>query len=130
MDTDLIKKADKRPTRRRFSGQFKRQIVMQSMEPGVSVSSLALANGINTNQVFKWRQDYLPQQRQGPAAQADVLLPVVVMAREDAPLPAVVAPVASPCFGHIDITLKHGQIRVEGVVDADALRTLVQCMRA
>jgi transposase len=130
VDTNLIKQAGKRPTRRRFSGQFKQQIVMQSMEPGASVSAVALANGLNTNQVFKWRRDYLQQQGNRPTAKADALLPVVVMANEAAPLPTSVSPPATPPAGHIEVTLRHGRLRVEGVVDADALRTLVQCLRA
>jgi transposase len=129
MDTSLIKKAGKRRTRRRFSAQFKQQIVMQSMESGASLSALALANGLNSNQVFKWRRDHLEQRGNGRAAVAG-LLPVVAMAREGAPLPARVSPPASSHAGHIDITLKHGRIRVEGVVDTDALHMLVQCLRA
>jgi transposase len=128
--TNLIKQAGKRPTRRRFSGQFKQQIVMQSMEPGASVSAVALSNGLNTNQVFKWRRDYLQQKDNRPAAKADTLLPVVVMANQNAPLPTPVSSPATTHAGHIDITLRHGRIRVEGAVDSDALRTLVQCLRA
>lgn len=130
MDTNLIKQAGKRPTRRRFSGQFKHQIVMQSIEPGASLSAVALANGLNTNQVFKWRRDYLRQQGNGSAAKADILLPVVVMANQAAAVPAPASPPATSHAGHIEITLRHGRIRVEGVVDSDALRTLVQCLRA
>lgn len=130
MDTDLIKKASKRPARRRFSDQFKLQIVMQSMAPGASLSALALANGLNSNQVFKWRRDYLQQQGKVPVAQTNALLPVVITAYEDAQLQTPAAPCVASPTGHMDITLRHGQIRIEGAVDADALRMLVQCMRA
>jgi transposase len=132
VDTHPIKKAAKRPKRRRFSDQFKRQIVIQSLEPGASLSALALANELNSNQVFKWRRAYLQQQGEGPVAKAErnVLLPVVVVAHADAPVPAPVSPTASIHAGRIDITLRHGQIRIEGAVDADVLRTLVQSMRA
>jgi transposase len=126
VDTNLVKKANKRPARRRFSSQFKLQIVMQSMEPGASLSALALANGLNSNQVFKWRRDYLQQSGKGPAAK---LLPVVVTRGEDASLPAPAAPRMAAPAGQLEITLRHGQIRIEGAVDADTLRTLVQCMR-
>lgn len=129
MSTSLIKKAGKRRTRRRFSEEFKQQIVMRSMEPGASLSALALANGLNSNQVFKWRREYLQQQGNGRAAVAG-LLPVVVMARECASSPAPGSPPTSSHVGHIDITLKHGRIRVQGVVDTDALHMLVQCLRA
>lgn len=132
MDTHVIRKTGKRPTRRRFSDQFKLQIVMQSMEPGASLSALALANGLNSNQVFKWRREYLQRQGNGPAAKGDrnVLLPVVVVAREDASVSAPASPPAPAHPGHIEITLAHGKIRIEGMVDAGALRTLVASMRA
>lgn len=130
MDTNLIKKASKRPARRRFSNQFKLQIVMQSMEPGASLSALALANGLNSNQVFKWRREYLQRQGNGRAATTTELLPVVVMADEDASLSASAPRPAATHTGHIEITLRHGQIRIEGAVDSDVLRTLVQSMRA
>jgi transposase len=103
---------------------------MQSMEPGASLSAIALVNGFNTNQVFKWRRDYLQQQVNRPTAKADTLLPVAVMANKAAPLPIPMPPSATTHAGHIEITLRHGRIRVEGAVDADALRTLVQCLRA
>lgn len=132
MDTHSIKKAAERPKRRRFSNQFKLQIVMQSLEPGASLSALALANQLNSNQVFKWRRAYLRQQGDGPAAKVErnALLPVVVVAHEDTPVPASALPSAANPTGRIDITLRHGQIRIEGAVDADVLRTLVQSMRA
>jgi transposase len=131
VDTNLIKQAGKRPARRRFSGQFKHQIVMQSTEPGASVSAVAFANELNTNQVFKWRRDYFQQQGNRPAAKADTLLPVVVMANKAARLPAPASqPSPNTLAGHIEVTLRHGRIRVEGAVDSDALRMLVQCLRA
>lgn len=128
MSTSLIKKAGKRGTRRRFSAQFKQQIVMQSMEPGASLSALALANGLNSNQVFKWRRDYLKQQGNGSAAAG--LLPVVVMACDGTTARAPQSPTASSHAGRIDVTLEHGRIRVEGMVDTNALHMLVQCLRA
>ena len=129
MSTSLIKKAGKRRTRRRFSEEFKQQIVMQSMEPGASLSALALANGLNSNQVFKWRRDYLSQQGNSRIGVAG-MLPVVVMAHDGVASPTPESPDASSLAGHIDITLKHGRIRVQGLVDTNALHMLVQCLRA
>ena len=126
MNTNLIKKASKRPSRRSFSRQFKLQIVMQSLEPGASLSALALANELNSNQVFKWRREYL-QQNKASAAKSNTLLPVV-MTCEDASMPAPAPPPASAHAGYMNITLRHGQIRIEGAVNADALRIVVQCM--
>lgn len=130
MDTNLIKNANKRPMRRRFSNQFKLQIVKQSLEPKASLSALALANDLNANQVFKWRRDYLQQRDKRATAKPDVLLPVVITACEEARLPTHASPCRETPSGHMEITLTHGRIRIEGAVDADTLCTLVQCMRS
>src|SRR5436189_5795433 len=36
----------------------RRQIVEESLKPGASVSLVARAHDVNTNQVFKWRKQY------------------------------------------------------------------------
>ena len=43
--------------RRRFSQEFKRQLVDQC-QPGVSVTGIAMANGINPNQLRRWIRQY------------------------------------------------------------------------
>ncbi|HAK2444221.1 TPA: transposase, partial [Salmonella enterica] len=37
----------------------KQQLVAASCEPGLSISKLALENGINANLLFKWRKGKL-----------------------------------------------------------------------
>jgi len=45
--------------RRIFRGvEEKLRIVKQALEPGASVASVALANGVNANQVFRWKRQY------------------------------------------------------------------------
>ncbi|WP_239507517.1 transposase, partial [Serratia marcescens] len=41
-----------------YSSEFKHQLVAASCEPGISISKLALENGINANLLFKWRQQW------------------------------------------------------------------------
>ena len=41
--------------RRTFSGPFKRELVEQTLRPDVSVAGVALANGLNTNLLARWR---------------------------------------------------------------------------
>lgn len=41
-----------------YSPEFKQQLVAASSEPGISISKLALENGINANLLFKWRQQW------------------------------------------------------------------------
>jgi transposase len=40
--------------RRRFSREFKAEIVSQCLEPGASVSRISLDNGLNANMVRRW----------------------------------------------------------------------------
>ena len=36
----------------------KLRIVQLTLEPGASVAGIALANGVNANQVFRWKRQY------------------------------------------------------------------------
>ena len=49
--------------RRRYSAEFKADLVARCKQPGVSIASLALANGMNANVLRRW----LVEDRQGPA---------------------------------------------------------------
>jgi transposase len=44
---------DKRPN---FPREFKRELVEQTFDPGVSVSLVARRNDINTDLLFRWRR--------------------------------------------------------------------------
>ncbi|WP_417503112.1 IS66-like element accessory protein TnpA [Marinobacter sp.] len=52
--------------RRRFSREFKAQIVAQCQEPGASVSRISLDNGLNANMVRRW----ISESRRGPKTPA------------------------------------------------------------
>ncbi|EAV1661742.1 transposase [Klebsiella variicola] len=41
-----------------YSPEFKQQLIAASCKSGVSISKLALENGINANLLFKWRQQW------------------------------------------------------------------------
>ncbi|WP_162244024.1 transposase [Pseudorhodoferax sp. Leaf265] len=46
-------------SRRQHDLAFKRDLVQQCLEPGASVSAIALRSGVNANMLFKWRRDHL-----------------------------------------------------------------------
>ena len=46
-----------RRSRRTHSEAFKQSVVSACREPGVSVAGLALANGLNANQVHRWMRE-------------------------------------------------------------------------
>jgi transposase-like protein len=43
--------------RRRFSREFKAEIVAKCLEPGASVSRISLDNGLNANMVRRWMSE-------------------------------------------------------------------------
>ncbi len=77
MDTSERIVAKSEPRRRWPVGE-KCRIVEQTLRPGASVARVALAHGVNANQVFSWRRQY----RQGLLNQGNTevikLLPVQV----------------------------------------------------
>ncbi len=48
--------SEKADTRRRYSAAKKAQVLAECREPGTSVAKVAMAHGINTNVVHRWRQ--------------------------------------------------------------------------
>jgi transposase len=121
-----------RQRRRRYDAAFKRSIVEQTLAPGASVARIAREHGINANQLFKWRRQFLLAEgasalpAQTPPAIS--LLPVTVVADEPAPdtLPSPTA-VAEP--GQIEIQLAGGTVRVQGAVDTTMLQLVLSSLR-
>ena len=74
--------------RRRYDEDFKRQVVSETFEKGVSVASVARRHGLNANMVFLWRRD----RRFSNVEQVPQFLPVEVAA--DTPLEP--SPVTNP----------------------------------
>ncbi|MDB5772803.1 MAG: transposase-like protein [Burkholderia sp.] len=114
--------------RRTFTSEFKRELVAQTLAPGASVSGIALANGLNTNQLFAWRRKLLPATK---ATTSAVLLPVHLdvtgAANVAQPGPSANATPA-PTEGHIEIALDHATVRLHGRVDHGTLRVVLQCL--
>ncbi|MES2784309.1 MAG: transposase [Pseudomonadota bacterium] len=53
MDTNILE-APGRRVRRRHSGDFKTSIIRACQQPGVTMASVALVNGLNATMVRKW----------------------------------------------------------------------------
>ncbi len=123
------------PRRRRYSILEKRRIVEESFQPNTSVARVARSHGVNANQVFSWRRLY-QRGRLGGAVHAvhgAELLPVTISEPPVGPEPgpAVAAPIpASLPAGTIQLQLPRGRLRIEGAVDAESLRLVLQWMLA
>jgi transposase-like protein len=57
MDTFTSVEFPARRTRRRHAASFKASIVVACRQPGMSLSAVSLANGLNPNMVRKWVAD-------------------------------------------------------------------------
>lgn len=95
MHANLIR-APTRRGRRRYTEEFKKQAIEACLQPGVSMASIALANGLNANLLRRWvteRQEEmaggatLPAQRPLETAESTTpgLVPITVAMPETAP---------------------------------------------
>ena len=93
--------------------EFKQRLVATSCEPGISISKLALDNGINANLLFKWRQHWRQGKLQlssSPEVTMPALLPVTLEtepANQPSSTPAESEALPLSC----EITFRHGTLR-------------------
>jgi transposase len=111
MDTSVFVESPGRRAHRRHGAEFKEQVIGACRQPGVSVASVALANGLNANMLRRWVSE---AGRIGPVAAGGQQGAVAVSAAALAGgLPGFVAvempiPAAAPGEPGIHIELKRG----------------------
>ena len=71
-------KPGNRKGRPNYPVEFKRRLAAAACEAGVSVSKLAMANGVNANMVFKWRREFRVGLLDDAPQAISTLLPVVL----------------------------------------------------
>ena len=106
------------------SKQERRRIVEETLKPGASVALVARANGVNANQVFKWRAQY----RKGRLEidSPTTLVPVKVSEAVQPVHGSTRRKTRARRPGIIDIDLGHARVRIEGAVDADCVRAALE----
>lgn len=112
-------------TRQFRSKQERRQIVEETLKPGASVSVVARAHNVNTNQVFKWRRQY--KQGQLESDRSTALLPVRIS--DGTPGPEKTTSRSKSRRkkpGIIDIDLGHARLRIEGAADPECVRAALK----
>jgi transposase len=118
--------------RRYWTAEEKRRIVEQTLSSGLSVASLARQHGVNANQVFYWRKLYRAGQLGSDerSTEASVrLLPVSVGSDEPcASRPEQGESAASCVTMNIEIA-GHALVSLEGAVDADIVRAVLESLR-
>ena len=114
-----------RKTRRVYSRKFKREVVARCLEPGASVSAIALAHGINANVIRKW----LPRQKLASARALSTMLPVTVQSA--APIATIKPRIdagQSARRAPIELTLGAATVRLPHGFDPAELRSIVQVL--
>ena len=81
-----------------YSESFKAQVVQEFLQPGVSITSVAISHGINSNVIRKW----LPLYRDQSPATLPAFVPIKVAPRR-ATEPSVIIELP---FGEQTITVK------------------------
>jgi len=111
--------------RRSFSRPFKRELVEQTLRPDVSVAGVALANGINTNLLARWRRDYLLAHAAG---KAPALIPVHVVASQPVEAPARSRAAVAADSGEIEVRHGDSTVIIRGAPDTSILGMVLREM--
>lgn len=122
--SERIEVLTRRERRRRWSDAEKRQILQETLTPGVSVLMIAKRHGIGTSQIYTWR-------RQALAGLVGDFVPVMIEAKAD--LPATPDPLAAdPCppSQPIEIELSGALIRVPPNIGGEILMTVLRAVKA
>ena len=114
----------RRKGRPNYPPEFKQQLVAASCEPGVSISKLALKNGINANLLFKWRQQWREGKLLLPSSESPQLLPVTLDAA--AVQPESHAEDSKLLSISCEVTFRHGTFCLTGTVSENLLSLLIQ----
>src|ERR1700675_398638 len=127
MDTSERAVVKREPQRRRWPVVEKCRIVEQTLKPGASVAGVALAHGVNANQVFTWRRQY----RQGLLSQRNAkpvkLLPVHVSEAQASEAHRWEnRQVTAAAVGTIQVEFPKGHVCLTGRVDGEALRIVLE----
>jgi len=105
-----------RRTRRTHSESFKQSVVSACLEPGVSVAGVALANGLNANQVRRWMRErgvQPPSRRRSEA--------VAVGEAAAGFVPVTLTPVPEPvAVIRLDVQRGAARVKLEWPVEAAA----------
>ena len=126
MDGSVSSGRKRRIFRRR---EEKLRIVKLTLEPGASVASVALANGVNANQVFRWKRQYERGDLQSRRSRsATALVPVTIAAEPEVAKASDSSP-AQPCAGSITIEFPgRALLSIEGAADPAVIRAVLESL--
>ena len=118
---DTLEANPPKDRQRRRSIKERRDIVEETLVPGSSVSRVARRHDVNANQVFYWRKLY----REGRLGKSEApLLPVKITRERSVPSMKM----RRVALGSLEVRLAKGTLHVQGAVDTQALRVVLECL--
>jgi len=118
--------------RQRYSHEFKRQIVEESLTSGASIAAVAQAHGINANLLHKWRWSYRNGEY-GTFAEPSTLAAVQIvnparLAVANPSQPTTISADTKPS-GYIELFFNDTRVLVHGAPDSQTLRSVIDALR-
>lgn len=114
--------------RRRFSAEFKRGVVEETLLPGASVAAIALRHRLNANLLFKWRRNHQRRTALQPLRAAKMLPVKIESASTVVPIIHRRPSARVLSRGSIEIEYAQARIRIRGAVDPEALRVVLEAL--
>jgi transposase len=121
--TDITPAVEPIVKRKYRSKEERRRIVEETLEPGASVAVIARSHGVNANQIFQWRKLYKEGRLDRETASTQLIPVRIAEAVSESVRPARFA------SGTIHIEMGKVQLRVEGNVDPECLRIILEQLR-
>lgn len=105
--------------RRKWPPDERQRIVQASWKPGTSVDAVARAHGVSASQIYQWRKRHRKQAQSGkPGALLPVEVAEGIQPRSD----------GKQHEFRVIIEARGTRVTVDGSVDAEVIRTLLECL--
>jgi len=118
--------------RRRFTVEYKRQVVRTLLASAESMAQVARDHDLNHNQLARWRQQYLRGQFNEALSRSEAtqaLVPVTVAQPQPLPVPATLNGIAPSRVTSLELRLPKGTVVITGPLDGVLLRELIGALQ-
>ena len=116
--------------RRRFSREYKRQVVETVLASPSSLARVAREHDLNHNQLSRWRREYQRGMYDPPSA-SPRLLPVCLDtdSMQEAAVPIAAPATASMLSPTLELHLPKGKVVIRGAMTMPLLRQVIEAMQ-
>lgn len=118
--------------RRRFTAEYKRQVVRTLLASAESMAQVARDHDLNHNQLARWRQQYLQGQFNQALSRAEAtqaLVPVTVAQAQPLSVPAKLNGIAPSPITSLELRLAKGTVIITVPLDGVLLRELIGALQ-